>query len=49
MMRLALSENSFLFKRGYAFYHEKKIKNLIICINTGTLSNMNENTKEIYH
>ena len=27
----------------------KKIKNLIICINTGTLSNMNENTKEIYH
>ena len=28
---------------------EKKIKNLIICINTGTLSNMNENTKEIYH
>ena len=31
------------------FYIEKKIKNLIICINTGTLSNMNENTKEIYH
>lgn len=28
---------------------KKKIKNLIICINTGTLSNMNENTKEIYH
>ena len=22
MMRLSLSENSFLFKRGYAFYHE---------------------------
>lgn len=31
------------------FVYEKKIKNLIICINTGTLSNMNENTKEIYH
>ena len=31
------------------YYVEKKIKNLIICINTGTLSNMNENTKEIYH
>ena len=31
------------------FLNEKKIKNLIICINTGTLSNMNENTKEIYH
>lgn len=31
------------------FLYQKKIKNLIICINTGTLSNMNENTKEIYH
>lgn len=31
------------------FQIQKKIKNLIICINTGTLSNMNENTKEIYH
>ena len=27
----------------------KKIKNPIIRINAGTLSNMNENTKEIYH
>lgn len=31
------------------FYVKKKIKNLIIRINTGTLSNVNENIKEIYH
>lgn len=31
------------------FNIKKKIKNLIICINTSTLSNRNENTKEIYH
>ena len=48
------SRNCFLNKEhtishDVVFLSQKKIKNLIICINTGTLSNMNENTKEIYH
>lgn len=35
--------------KSFIFFVQKKIKNLIICINTSTLSNRNENTKEIYH
>ena len=43
---------SIIIYKGEGTYYDfipKKIKNPIIRINAGTLSNMNENTKEIYH
>ena len=38
-----------LRKRFLSFYYKKKIKNLIIRINTETISNINEKIGEFYH